>query len=295
MRGKAGSFRVECTMRAFGVVVGLIVIGFAGLSGARGRVPPPQALVEAKAAAQRARKPLVVELGSPLSPPCEKTHREVFHDASVQAALRGVHLVYIDASRPEGEAVYEYLHGQTLPTFVHLDEQGRPVTTLSGPVEAWRLASWLQAVATRQPEKEALLEAARRDPGAPAPRLALARVLAEKGDIAEALMRYKEAEEIDPENRAGVGAEAALERKMIELTLREKKERLQALAHWLDRFYPSSARSVEALASLAGMRGLLDSEGAAAFRAAYARIRERPDMLLGFVRAALRADRKSVV
>ncbi|HEY3354459.1 MAG TPA: thioredoxin family protein, partial [Polyangia bacterium] len=219
-------------MRA--LILGVVLLA-AGGSRAAEPAPPP-ALTAALAAAAMAGKPLVIELWGPACGPCVRLDREVFPDARVQAALRRVHLVRLDGSQGPGELVHDYVLARGWPTFVRFDGAGRVVHTLYGFVPADRLALWLDAVAAQRPYADAVRDELRRSPRRAALHLTLARLLRDEGRIPEALAAYRAAERLDPADRDAVGAEAALERSLIDLSVKHKPERLRAVDEWLARF-----------------------------------------------------------
>jgi tetratricopeptide (TPR) repeat protein len=267
-----------------------------GASLARAAGPPapapdaaPRALTDAVAAAARAGRPLVIELWGPNCGPCVRMEREVFPAPRVKAALARVHLVRLDGSRGPGEEVHDFVRARGWPSFVRVGAGGQVEHTLYGFVEAARFAAWLEAAAERRPYPEALREEIRREPRRAEPHLRLARLLRDEGRLDEALPLYRAAEKLDPRDAAGVGADAALERTLIELSQRQKPERLRAVAAWLDRFHPKARAAPAVLDALHSFGGEPRVDVERVLRAALARLRAQPEQLQPFVIAALRA------
>jgi tetratricopeptide (TPR) repeat protein len=250
----------------------------------------PTALADAVAAAARAGKPLVIELWGPSCGPCVRMEQEVFPAPRVKAALARVHLQRLDGSQGPGEEVHDFVRARGWPTFVRVGARGQVEHTLYGFTEAGRFAAWLEAVAERRPYHEVLRDEIRREPRRAEPHLALARLLRDDGRLAEALPHYRSAERLDPRDAAGVGAEAALERVLVELSQRQKPERLRAISAWLDHFHPRARIAPAVLDALHSFGGAPRVDVERVLRAAYARVRDRGDQLEALVLAALRAE-----
>ena len=79
---------------------------------ATARAEAPAALTAAQAAAERAGKPLVIELWGPDCGPCVRMEKEVFPTPRVKAALARVHLTRLDGSRGPGEEVHGFVRAR---------------------------------------------------------------------------------------------------------------------------------------------------------------------------------------
>ena len=260
---------------------------------ARADAPPP-ALAEALAAAERAGKPLVIELWGPNCGPCVRMEKDVFPEPRVKAALARVHLVRLDGSQGAGEEVHDFVRARGWPTFVRVGARGDVEHTLYGFIEPGRFAAWLEAAARRRSYHDVLREEIRREPRRSEPHLLLARLLRDEGRLAEALPLYRTAERLDPRDAAGVGADAALERTLVELSQKQKPERLRAVAAWLDHFYPQARSAPAVLDALHSFGGEPRVDVERVLRAAWARVRGRDDQIEPFVLAALRAGQPAL-
>jgi hypothetical protein len=256
---------------------------------ARADPPPPRALAEAVAAAERAGKPLVIELWGPDCGPCLRMEKDVFPEPRVKAALERVHLARLDGSRGPGEEVHDFVRARGWPTFVRVSGRGDVEHTLYGFIEPARFAGWLEAVARRRPYHDVLRDEIHREPRRAEPHLLLARLLRDEGRLAEALPLYRTAERLDPRDAAGVGADAALERTLVELSQKQKPERLRAIAAWLDRFYPKARAAPAVLDALHSFGGAPRVDVEHVLRVAWVRARHHGADLQQFVLAALRA------
>jgi hypothetical protein len=255
---------------------------------ARAADEPPPALRAALTAAAAAGKPLVLELWGPGCGPCVRMERDVFPDPRVRAALARVHFVRLDGSQGPGEEVHDFVLARGWPTFVRFDGAGRVAHTLYGFVPAERFALWVEAAGAQRPYLDAVRAEIRHQPRRASLQLALARLLRDDGRIPEALAAYAAAERLDPAGRDGAGAEAALERTLIELSVAHKPAALRAVERWLERF-PRAARAEAVVDALASFGGAPAVEVEAALRRVYARLRDDGERLGPFVLAALRA------
>jgi hypothetical protein len=260
---------------------------------ARADAPPP-ALAAAVQAAARAGRPLVIELWGPNCGPCVRMEKDVFPEPRVKAALALVHLVRLDGSQGPGEEVHDFVRARGWPTFVRVGARGDVEHTLYGFIEPRRFAAWLEAAAQRRPYHDVLREEIRREPRRAEPHLLLARLRRDEGRLAEALPLYRTAERLDPRDAEGIGADAALERTLLELSQKQKPERLRAIAAWLDRFYPKARSAPAVLDALHSFGGEPRVDVERVLRGALARVRERGAELEGFVLAALRAGQPAL-
>jgi thiol-disulfide isomerase/thioredoxin len=203
-------------------------------------------------------KPVVLYFGTVWCAPCQVVAHEVLPNRDVQAALSEYVFAKYDAELGAGAEAAERFVVRGFPELVFLDPHGKEVDRTLAPQDPASFAKRLREMrplaaagvnfdpkAERDPEK--LLAA-----GRIALRKPLTAPAAEGGGQARPL--FEAAMARDPENKAGVRAEAAFELLRMDARKRDK-EAHQKLLLGFAKAYPRSPQAAQALAGLAVLAG----------------------------------------
>jgi thioredoxin-like negative regulator of GroEL len=203
-------------------------------------------LRDAKAAAAEQQKPVLAMVSTSWCPPCNMMKKEILPQPSVRDALKKYVLVYIDGdeNRPDAKA----LKVRGYPTFIVLSAKGEEVGRLVGArPTAEDFIGKLEGIHALQANLEALERNIRQAPRDATLWKSKGDLLVDNNQMPAGVAAYKQAAQLDPENKTGVRADLAFFNIMEQI---DQKNDLEAGMKSLKAFqeqYPASRRVQDAM------------------------------------------------
>jgi thiol-disulfide isomerase/thioredoxin len=205
-------------------------------------------------------KTVIVEFYADWCTVCKQFDRTVYRDARVQAALRDVRYVKLDAERGRGRIEAKRLGVAGYPTFVALDPSGEPVAVLRGIASVDYFVKFVEWGQIKAWDEAMMTDRLARDRSPASLRLA-GRWNVEAGRRDDALALYDEALAARPD------ADLQWERAQVASTGGSREAWAAAAAEYLAE-NPRDAHSLDAL-RIALLSGGLDDDAMLAVVAAY--------------------------
>ncbi|MFH1466280.1 MAG: thioredoxin family protein [Pseudomonadota bacterium] len=176
--------------------------------------PPPEpaaapalSWVDALALAAADGEPLLLDFGATWCPPCQQLAAEVLHAPEHAGALFSVHLVPVDADRPESWELKDRFAVGGYPTLLLVDPEGREIARTVGYSGAEPFLAWLDGARGRPASLNRRLRALREGDLTTAEASVLALDLVRADRPAEARECLPRADDGEPGLRAALAVE----------------------------------------------------------------------------------------